>query len=211
MIEANNFTNEYHFLSPLATIQAIKDAAYELNGPEVKTIIVSPLMVKAATLIWAEKGIPVATIIGFPYGYNAIESKLSDIILAIVDGATEVLVALNVTALKNGDWQYLAKELNMLMQVVKGRPCKLGIAVDIALLSSEELTKCCDLYGLAGISTFTINTDPATLCTANSAIRQIRQQLADAIPLRMLTPLNSSFDDISTTEIELICTPIPVK
>jgi deoxyribose-phosphate aldolase len=136
---------------------------------------------------------------------------LSDIILAIVDGATEVLVALNVTALKNGDWQYLAKELNMLMQVVKGRPCKLGIAVDIALLSSEELTKCCDLYGLAGISTFTINTDPATLCTANSAIRQIRQQLADAIPLRMLTPLNSSFDDISTTEIELICTPIPVK
>jgi deoxyribose-phosphate aldolase len=211
MIETSNTINELHFLSPLATIQAITDAAQGFDNPAVKTIIVPPLLVKAASGVWAEKGIAVATIIGFPYGYNAIESKLSDIILAIVDGATEVLVALNITALKNDDWQYLAKELNVLMQVVNGQSCKLGIAADVQLLNSDQLTKCCDLYGLAGISTFTVNTDPAALPPSNTVLQQMRQQLAEAIPLRLLAPSNSSHADFYSSAISLFCSAMPVK
>ena len=137
MTNPKNTIQELHFIGPETTVQHLESWARSSASAAIISIIVPPLLVKKAVAVVAEKQLSVATIIGFPHGFNAIESKLSDIILAMVDGASEMLVALNITALKNGDWQYLAKELSMLLQVVKAKERKLSIAVNAALLTND--------------------------------------------------------------------------
>ncbi len=62
-----------------------------------------------------------ATVIGFPFGYSAIEAKVAEIILAIIDGADELDVVVNISAIKNNDWQFLANEINIIIPLIKNK------------------------------------------------------------------------------------------
>jgi deoxyribose-phosphate aldolase len=211
MINSKNTIQELHFIGPETTVQHLESWAMSSASAAIVSIIVPPLLVKKAVAVVTEKQLSVATIIGFPHGFNAIESKLSDIILAMVDGASEMLVALNITALKNGDWQYLAKELSMLLQVVKAKERKLSIAVNAALLTNDEIIKCCDLYGVAGIDSFTLNTDDSIQFATAAQIKLFRQHLADVVQLRILVNNYDSLSHLQTAGIDQISGPSPVK
>jgi len=211
MITEINVFKEYHFIAPTTTVVEVESWISSLDTADPTTIMVPPLLVKRTKAAVADKQIGVATIIGFPSGFNAIESKLSDIILAMVDGAAEMLVALNMTALKNGDWQYLAKELSMLVQVVKAKERKLSIAVNAALLTTDEIVKCCDLYGVAGIDSFTINTNDAEDLLSIELIQFFRQHLAEAVKLRIFTNSNYDAKSLSNAGIGLLACKAPVK
>lgn len=209
MIKEEQIVKEYHFLNPISTVKELELGLGSLNEHEVNTVIVPPLMLRKAVEKLQEKQINIATIVGLPYGFNAIESKLSDIILAMVDGAKEMLVALNMTALKNADWQYLAKELSMLLQVVKAKERKLSIVVNFSLLTNDEIIKCCDLYGVAGIDSFTLNVEP-TLPSLEQ-IQLIRKHLADAVQLRIFVNNAVEIEPLCAAGITLVCGELPVK
>jgi len=42
-------------------------------------------------------------------------------VLAIIDGADELDVVINISAIKNNDWQFLANEINHIMPIIKIR------------------------------------------------------------------------------------------
>ena len=56
-------------------------------------------------------GVKTATVIGFPFGYSAVQSKLAETEQAVIDGADELDVVINLIALKNVDWKYLEDEM----------------------------------------------------------------------------------------------------
>ena len=58
-------------------------------------------------------------VIGFPFGYAAIEAKVAETILAIIDGADELDVVINISAIKNNDWQFLASEINAILPIIR--------------------------------------------------------------------------------------------
>lgn len=209
MIKKVQIINEQHFLNPISTLKEMEQGLVSLNEHEINTVIVPPLMVKKAVEKLLGNKTNVATIVGFPFGFNAIESKLSDIILAMVDGATEMLVALNMTALKNDDWQYLARELSMLLQVIKAKERKLSIVVNISLLTNDEIIKCCDLYGVAGIDSLTLNTAPKL--PSLEQIQMIREHLADAIHLRIFVNNEVEIEPLCAAGITLVCGELSVK
>ena len=62
-----------------------------------------------------------ATVTGFPFGYSAIEAKLAEVVLAIVDGADELDMVANIAAIKNGDWQFIAGEINAILPVIRNK------------------------------------------------------------------------------------------
>lgn len=209
MIKEGQIVKEHHFLNPVSTVKEMELGLVSMNDHEINTVIVPPLMVKKAVETLQGKKTNVATIVGFPFGFNAIESKLADIILAMVDGASEMLVALNMTALKNADWQYLAKELSMLLQVVKAKERKLSIVVNISLLTNDEIIKCCDLYGVAGIDALTLNTAPKL--PSLEQIQMIREHLADAVQLRIFVNNEVDIEPLCAAGITLVCGELPVK
>ena len=126
-------------LEQTVTLSDIERLCQEGIEKKVIAICVPPLFVKKAKALTAGSGVKVATVIGFPYGYSAIEAKLAEIVLAIIDGADELDMVVNITALKNNDWQYLAKEINTILPIIQNKGKLLKVVVECSLLSSEEI------------------------------------------------------------------------
>ncbi len=132
-----------------------------------------------------ETPVKVSTVIGFPYGYNAIEAKLAEIVLAMVDGADELDMVVNTTALVNNDWQYLARELSSILPVVQKQQTLLTIVVESNFLQSDTLIKCCDLYGAAGVQYVSLATGVEATLPPLEQVALVRQHLADSVGIKV--------------------------
>lgn len=101
-------------------------------------ICIPPFWVKRASRELKGSPIQLVTVIGFPLGYQRTEAKLTEIDLAISDGANELDMVVNVSAFKTGmPWTKieLAKCANRAHQ--EGKILK--VIVETALLDAEEL------------------------------------------------------------------------
>ncbi|HRP30706.1 MAG TPA: deoxyribose-phosphate aldolase [Agriterribacter sp.] len=138
-------------LKPDSTLEDIKKLCAEALGNGFASVCVPPLYVKTAATLLAGSLVKTATVIGFPFGYSAIESKLAEIVLAIVDGADELDMVINIAAVKNGDWQFVANEINTILPVIRNKQRVLKLIIETGLLTEDEIIKCCELYGAAGV------------------------------------------------------------
>jgi len=142
---------EHTELKPGATINDIEKLCSEAINYEFLSICVPPLFVKKAKELLAGKNIKVSTVIGFPFGYSAIESKLAEIVLAIIDGADELEMVINTSAVKNNDWQFLAGEINTIMPITRAKGKRFTVILETGLMTDQEILTACDIYGAAGV------------------------------------------------------------
>ena len=168
-----------------AMLQQIENLCKEAVSKKMYAVCVPPLFVKKAKELVAGYPVRVSTVIGFPYGYNVIEAKLAEIVLAMVDGAEEMDMVINTTALVNGDWQYLARELNSIMPVVQKRQTALTIVIESDLLLPEDLIKCCDLYGVAGVQCFALSTGTEAKLPGLENVALVRTHLAESVGIKV--------------------------
>jgi deoxyribose-phosphate aldolase len=117
-------------------------------------------------------------------GYSSIDSKLSEINTAIRDGADELDTVINLIALKNDDWSYLEKEI--LQQVIlihqKGKAVK--VIVESGVLSKDELSHCCNLYGRLGIDYMKTSTGYAEKGASVSDVQLMRSELPAEVKIK---------------------------
>lgn len=171
-------------VKPTATIADIDQLCAEARDFGCPVVVVPPLFVKYAKGLTAGSPVKVSTVIGFPFGYNAIEAKLAETVLAIVDGADELEIVINIIALRNNDWQYLAKEINTILPVAanKGIVCK--IIIESGILSRDEIVACCDIYGASGTSFLQTSTGYAERSATVEAVELMRRHLAERVQIK---------------------------
>lgn len=176
---------EYNILKPAATLAEIEAACIQAEKNDFAAICVPPIFIKKAKEYLQNADVKIATVIGFPFGYCAVEAKVAEIVLAILDGVDELNILINTTALKNNDWQYLAHELNAVLSVIKAKQKVVKIIIETALLTEDEAIKCCDLYGIAGVDFIETSTGFAEQPVDLPAIvTLIRKHLADAVSIK---------------------------
>jgi deoxyribose-phosphate aldolase len=174
---------DHTVLKPTLTIADVEKLCKEANEYNFAAVCVPPSFVKKAKeLVWPT--IKVATVIGFPFGYSAIEAKVAETILAIVDGADELDVVINISAIKNNDWQYLASEINALLPIIRKKEKVVKIIIESGVLTNDEIIKCCDLYGAAGVDFMKTSTGYAETGATVEAVALMRKHLADAVKIK---------------------------
>jgi deoxyribose-phosphate aldolase len=142
---------DHTILQPTTLISQVEQVCQEAIKYQFASVCVPPNFVKIAHQALAGSSVKTCTVIGFPFGYAAVEAKIAECILAMVDGAQELDVVANISAIKNADWQYLANEISHIMPVVKSKQAILKVIIESGVLTDEEIIKCCELYGVAGI------------------------------------------------------------
>jgi deoxyribose-phosphate aldolase len=142
---------DHTILKPTCLVADIHQLCDEAKMYAFAAVCVPPNFVKLAKTLTAGTDVKVATVIGFPFGYSATEAKIAEIILAMVDGADELDVVANISAIKNGDWMAIADEINHIMPVIRSKGKIVKIIIESGVLTDDEMIKCCDIYGIAGI------------------------------------------------------------
>ena len=175
---------DHTILKPTTLTADVKALCKEANENSMAAVCVPPMFVKQAKSLLQNSNVKVATVIGFPFGYSAVESKLAEVLLAIVDGADELDMVINISALKNNDWQYLAGEINAILPIIRTKKKVIKVIIETGLLSDEEIIKCCDLYGLAGVDFLKTSTGYAESGATVHAVKLIRKHLADTVKIK---------------------------
>ena len=175
---------DHTVLKPTTTQADIVKLCTEALENNLAAVCVPPLFVKMAKQMVTNTTVKVATVIGFPFGYSAIEAKVAEIILAIIDGADELDVVINISAIKNNDWQFLANEINTLMPIIRKQQKVIKIIIESGILTNAEIIKCCDLYGAAGVDFLKTSTGYAEVGATLEAVVLIRKHLTNSIKIK---------------------------
>lgn len=175
---------DHTILKPVTVTAQIKNVCAQAKQYEFAAVCVPPLFVKKSKELLEDSKVKVATVIGFPFGYSAIEAKLAEILLAIVDGADELDVVINFTAIKNNDWLYAANEINHLMPIIKKNDKVIKVIIESGVLTQDELLKCCQLYGAAGIDYLKTSTGFAQTGATIEAVKTMRENLPPHVQIK---------------------------
>jgi len=175
---------DHTVLKPTTTLQDVEKLCEEALSYQFAAVCVPPLFVKKAKEILGSSSTKVATVIGFPFGYSAIEAKVAEVVLAIIDGADELDVVINISAIKNNDWQFLANEINAIIPIIKNKNKIIKVIIESGILTDDEIIKCCDLYGAAGVDFMKTSTGYAEKGASIEAVKLMRKHLADNVLIK---------------------------
>jgi deoxyribose-phosphate aldolase len=175
---------DHTILKPTTLLSDIEKVCAEALEYQFAAVCVPPLFVKKANELVRNPSIKIATVIGFPFGYNAIEAKVAEIILAIVDGAEELDMVVNISAIKNNDWNFIANEINTILPIIKSRKKVIKVIIESGILTDDEIIKCCDIYGAAGVDYVKTSTGYAEKGASVHAVKLIRNHLADNVKIK---------------------------
>jgi len=183
MITINKYI-DHTVLKPTCLVSDIEKLCAEAKQFDFAAVCVPPNFVKLAKEQVAGSNVKVATVIGFPFGYSATEAKIAEIILAMVDGADELDVVANISAIKNGDWAAIADEINHIMPIIRSKGKVVKIIIESGVLTDDEIVKCCDIYGVAGIDFLKTSTGYADKGASVETVKLFRKHLPDAVNIK---------------------------
>ncbi len=139
---------DHTLLKPNASKEQIEKICQEAKDYAFASVCVNPCYVQQCAESLKDSKVNVCTVIGFPLGANTLETKAFETKDAIAKGADEVDMVINVGALKSGDWEYVKKDIQAVVEAANGTLVK--VIIETCLLTDEEKTKVCVLAKEAG-------------------------------------------------------------
>ena len=92
--------------------------------------------------------INICTVVGFPLGYSVMEAKVAEAKKALTDGAAEIDMVVNITDVKNGDYDKVEKEIAALKEAVGDKILK--VIIETCYLTEDEKIAMCKAVTNAG-------------------------------------------------------------
>lgn len=108
-----------------------------------KSVCVNPIWVKYAKEQLKDTDVLVCTVIGFPHGTHTPIIKTQETLDAIINGADEIDMVINVSALKQGLDEIILDEIKGVVTAAAGKTVK--VIIETCYLTKEEIVKACEL------------------------------------------------------------------
>jgi deoxyribose-phosphate aldolase len=144
-MEDLNIYIEHTNLKPDATHQDIIRLCEEAVEHKFYGVCVSPYYVQLAKKTIKKAPVKIITVVGFPFGYNTVASKVEETKKAIIGGADEVDVVMNIAAFKSGDDATVLNDLQAVIMACHLQNKIAKVIIETALLSKSEIEKACRL------------------------------------------------------------------
>jgi len=138
---------DHTLLSVTATKEQFIMLAEEALEAHAASVCVPP---SAVAFLKEEYGdrLRIATVVGFPNGYNTTEIKVAETVNAIKNGADEIDMVIAVGKAKEGNFEYILHEISAVRQASLGKILK--VIIETCLLTKEEKIALCEIVTQAG-------------------------------------------------------------
>jgi deoxyribose-phosphate aldolase len=141
---------DHTLLKPDATSRDIDRMCDEALEYGFASVCVNPVWVRRVAARLGGSDVAVCSVVGFPLGANAPETKAAEAAQAIDEGATEIDMVMNVGALKAGDEELAKRDIMGVVEVCSAGGALCKVIIEAALLSDEEKVLACRLAQRAG-------------------------------------------------------------
>ena len=127
-------------LKAFATWNDIQKLCEEAIEYETASVCVPPCYIKRISENYGEK-INICTVVGFPLGYSTTEAKVEEVKKAIYDGASEIDMVVNISDVKNGEYDKVEEEIKALREATGDKILK--VIIETCYLTKEEKIAMC--------------------------------------------------------------------
>jgi len=182
---------DHTILKQTTTLAEIDRLCVEASMENFVAVCVPPKYVPNVKKMLDGSKVKVATVVGFPLGFNTLEIKVKEIENALDMGADEVDMVINLCSLKSGEWKYLEEEMAACLAPVYAQGKVLKVIVESGMLTDSELVSCCELYSNFEIDFLKTSTGYADNGATIHAIKLMRSHLPKRIGIKASGGINS--------------------
>lgn len=140
---------DHTLLAATATRNQIKRVCDEAREYGFASVCVNPVWVRFASEELKGSGSAVCTVIGFPLGAEKPEVKAFAASQAVLDGADEVDMVINIGAAKDGDFDTVGSDIGAVVGAAKsageaqGKNVTVKVIVETCYLTDDEVSAAC--------------------------------------------------------------------
>jgi deoxyribose-phosphate aldolase len=143
-------TIDHSILKPDFTYADVEAGAQLALKFNTASYCIRPMDVAAAAKVLAGSTVNVCTVIGFPHGSTTSAVKAFETADAIKNGAVEIDMVINVSALLSGDYDFVEEDIRGVVEVAHAAGASVKVIFETAFLNDELIVKACELTERAG-------------------------------------------------------------
>ena len=177
-------TIDHTLLRPDCTEAQIEQLCQEARRYRFASACVPPCYVPLAARMLDGSGVAVCTVIGFPLGYASSRTKFREAEIALAEGATELDMVLNISALKSGSLAAVQAEVEDLADLADVNDALLKVIIETALLSDEEIEMAARLCAEAGAHFVKTSTGFASRGASVADVELLRRVLPASVRIK---------------------------
>jgi deoxyribose-phosphate aldolase len=135
----------------VATKSEIEKLCHEAIQYGFRCAVVNPVYVKFAAKLLEGSNVKVCSTVGFPFGVSLPEIKALEAVKAVEDGAEELDMVINLSALKSGDYEFVKWDIAAVVDVKRlSKEIIVKVIIETAYLTRDEKIIACKLVKEAG-------------------------------------------------------------
>ena len=142
---------DHAVLQPTQTDDDLREACRLCVDVGVASVCVKPSMVPLATELLAGSKVVPSTVIGFPHGCTTIGTKVCETEIAVIQGAREVDMVVNIGRALAGDWRFVGDDIRAVVEAAKANGAITKVIFECGLLPNDDVKRrLCELSEAAG-------------------------------------------------------------
>ena len=126
--------------------------------------------------------VKVSTVVGFPLGQMSTTAKATEAAIAVEDGADEIDMVINISDVKNGDYDKVEQEIIALKAECGNRILK--VIVETCYLTEEEKIAMCQAVTNAGADYIKTSTGFGTGGATLGDVKLFREHIGEAVRIK---------------------------
>ena len=135
----------------VATKSEIEKLCREAVQYGFRCAVVNAVYVKFAAKLLEGSDVRVCSTVGFPFGVSLSEIKALEAVKAVEDGAEELDMVINLSALKSGDYEFVKRDVAAVVDVKSlSKEIIVKAIIETAYLTDDEKMIACKLVKEAG-------------------------------------------------------------
>ena len=172
---------DHTLLRAYATWEEIEKLCKEAVELETASVCIPPCYIRRVKQKFGEK-LKICTVIGFPLGYSVTEAKLVETRQAIEDGADEIDMVINISDVKNGDFDKVTQEIISIKRECKDHVLK--VIIETCYLTEKEKIAMCRAVTDAGAEYIKTSTGFGTEGAKLSDIELFKEYIGDGVKIK---------------------------
>lgn len=154
----------------------------EAKTYDFASVCVNPCWVAYAAEALKDSDVKVCTVVGFPLGATTSATKAFETKDAIVNGADEIDMVINIGLLKQGNDQAVEDDMRAVVEASGDKLVK--VIIEACLLTDEEKVRACQLAVKAGVDFVKTSTGFSTGGATISDVKLMRQTVGPDIGVK---------------------------
>lgn len=168
-------------LKPFATWEDIKKLCDEAAEFNTASVCIPPAYIKRVHDTYNDK-INICTVVGFPLGYSVTGAKVAEIEQALADGCNEIDMVVNISDVKNGDYDKVEEEIRTLKAACGNHILK--VIIETCFLTEEEKIAMCKAVTNAGADYIKTSTGFGTGGATIEDIKLFKQHIGPNVKMK---------------------------